>query len=243
MKNMNRKKKKGRRQPGIYTSPSTTNLLARRDKETILVCIVVPAASKSLAALRLGVLSDTGLELRTEVTDQTLDGPGEGLTQSANGVTLDLLGELLHHVDLTSAGLTLLETLHDLVGPLGTLTARCALSARLVVVELGKTGDGTNNIGALVHYDDSGGTETRLRVLEGVEVHELVIADVSREDRGGRTTRDDSLEVVPAANDTTAVLVNELAERDRHLLLDGAGVVDVTRDTEELSTGVALATE
>jgi hypothetical protein len=112
------------------------HLLAGRDEQTILVRVVVPATSKCLTTLCLGVVLDTGLELGTEVADQTLDGPGEGLAQSANGVALDLLGELLHHIDLTSAGLALLETVHDLLGPLGTLTARGALAARLMVVEL-----------------------------------------------------------------------------------------------------------
>lgn len=39
------------------------------------------------------------------------------------------------------------------------------------------------------------------------------------------------------------MLVNELAERDGHLLLDGRGVVDVARDTEKLGTSVALTAE
>jgi hypothetical protein len=112
------------------------HLLAGRDKQTVLMRVVVPATSECLATLCLGVVLNTGLELGTEVADQTLDGPGKGLTQSADGVALDLLGELLHHIDLTSAGLALLETVHDLLGPLGTLTARGALAARLVVVEL-----------------------------------------------------------------------------------------------------------
>jgi hypothetical protein len=117
-------------------SPRRENLLARRDKQTVLVRVVVPATSKCFTTLCLGVVLDTGLKLGAEVTDQTLDGPGKGLTQSADGVALDLLGELLHHVDFTSAGLALLETVHDLLSPLGTLTARSALTARLVVVEL-----------------------------------------------------------------------------------------------------------
>lgn len=204
---------------------------------------MVPATGKCLTTLGLGVVCNAGLELGAEVTDQTLDGPGESLTKSANGVALDLLGELLHHVNLTSAGLTLLEAVHDLLGPLGTLTAGSALSARLVVVELGETGDGANDVGALVHDNNGGGTETRLRVLESVEVHKLVVANLLGKDRGGGTTGNDSLEVVPATNDTTAVLVNQLAERDGHLLLDCAGVVDVTRDTEKLGTSVTLATE
>jgi hypothetical protein len=203
----------------------------------------LPATSECLATGLLCVRLDPRLELGPEVSDQTLDGPGKGLAESANGVALDLLGELLHHVNLTRAGSSLLETLHDLLGPLGTLATRGALAAGLVMVELAQTGDSADNISGLVHDDDGGGTETGLRILQGVKVHELVVADFPGKDRGRRATRDDSLEVVPAANDTTAVLVNELAERDRHLLLDGARVVNVTRDTEKLGAGVTLATK
>lgn len=112
-----------------------------------------------------------------------------------------------------------------------------------MVVELGKTGNGADNVGRLVHDDNGSGTETRLRVLERVKVHQLVVADVLGKDGGRRATGNDSLEVVPAALDTTAVLVDELAKRNGHLLLDSARVVDVTGDGEELGTLVALTTE
>jgi hypothetical protein len=204
---------------------------------------VLPAAGESLATGLLCVRLDPCLKLGPEVSDQTLNGPGESLTESADGVTLDLLGELLHHVDLTRPSGSLLEAVHDLLGPLGALATRSALTARLVVVELAETGDGADNVSRLVHDDDGRGTKTGLRVLECVEVHKLVVTDLPGKNGSGRTTRDDSLEVVPAADDTTAVLVNELAERDRHLLLDGARVVDVTRDTEKLGASVTLATE
>ena len=39
------------------------------------------------------------------------------------------------------------------------------------------------------------------------------------------------------------MLVDELAKRDGHLLLDCAGVVDVTRDTEQFGALVAITTE
>lgn len=218
-------------------------LHAGGDKHALLSGVVLPATGERLAARLLCVGLDSCLKLGPEVSDQTLDGPCESLAESANGVTLDLLGELLHHVNLTLAGSTLLEALHDLLGPLGALTTRCALAARFVVVELAETGDGADNVSGLVHDDDGSSTETGLRVLECVEVHELVVANLPRENGSGGTTGNDSLEVIPAANDTTAVLVNKLAERDRHLLLDSAGIVDVARDTEELGTRVALATE
>jgi len=65
---------------------------------------------------------------------------------TANSVTLDLLGEFLHHVDFAGTGLTLFESVHDLLGPLATLTAWSALTARLVVVELAQTSDGADDI-------------------------------------------------------------------------------------------------
>jgi hypothetical protein len=162
---------------------------------------------------------------------------------TANSVTLNLLGQLLEHVNLTLTALTLLETLHDLLSPLASLTARCALAATLVAVEVAETADGTDDIGTLVHDDNGGSSETRLAVLEGVEVHQLVVANALGQNGSGRTTWDDGLKVVPATTDTTAVLVNQLTERNGHLLLDSARVVDVSGDTEELGTLVALTTE
>lgn len=158
-------------------------------------------------------------------------------------MALDLLGELLHHVDLTSASLALLESVHDLLGPLAALAARCALTAGLVVVELAQTSDGAYDVSRLVHDDDSGGTETGLRVLERVKVHELLVADLSWQNWSRRSTWDDGEEVVPTATDATAVLLDQLLQRDRHLFLNCAWVVDVSGDTEELGTRVALATE
>jgi hypothetical protein len=117
------------------------------------------------------------------------------------------------------------------------------LTARFVVVEFGETGDGTDNIGGLVHDNNSGGSETRLVVLEAIEIHDLVIADVLRKDWSRRATWDDGLEVVPTTTDATAVLLDQLAERDGHLLLNSARVVNVARDTEKLGARVTLTTE
>jgi hypothetical protein len=218
-------------------------LLARADEQALLLRVVCPSTSKCGAAVLLGEALYPGLELWPEMPDQTLQRPCERLAQRANGVSLHLLGQLLEHVDLTLPCLALGESVHDLVRPFAALTAWCALAAGLVVVELCKAGDGADNIGRLVHDDDGGGTETRLRVLESVKVHELVVADVLGKDGSRGTSGNDGLEVVPTADNTTAVLVNELTERDGHLLLDGTGVVDVTGDGKELGTLVALTAE
>lgn len=177
------------------------------------------------------------------MSNKTLDGPGEGLSQSADGVALDLLGELLEHVDFTLLGVAGFETLHHLKRPLASLAARRALAAALVLVEGGETADGADDIGSLVHDDDGRGSETGLRIFQGVEVHELVVTDGLGNHGCGGSAGDNSEQVIPAAADAAAVSVDQLAERDGHFLLDCARVIDVAGDTEELGAGVAFTTE
>jgi len=203
----------------------------------------VPATGVGGGTELLPVFADTLLQLGSEVADQTLDGPGESLTQGTDGVALDLLGQLLEHVDLTLAGVAGLHALHHLHGPLATLAAGGALTTRLVLVEGRQAGDGANNVGRLVHDDDGRGTQTSLVVLERVKVHELVVSHGLRDDGSRRATGNDGVQVVPTAAHTTAVLLNQFAQRDGHLLLDGNRVVDVTGDTEQLGTGVTLTAE
>lgn len=218
-------------------------LHARGDQLALSTAVGVPATGVGGSAKLLLVLADTGLQLGTEVADQTLDGPSEGLTQSTDGVTLDLLGELLEHVDFALAGISGLETLHHLHGPFAALTAGSALTARLVLVEGRQTGDGADDICGLVHDNDGSCAQTGLGVLEGVEVHELVVGHGLGDDGSRRATGDNGEQVVPTTADTSTVLLDQLAQRDGHLLLDCDGVVDVTGDTEKLGTGVTFTTE
>jgi len=61
---------------------------------------------------------------------------------------------------------------------MAAFSAWSALAAGFVLVEGGESGDHADDVGGFVHDDDGGGTETGLAVLEGVEVHQLVVADV-----------------------------------------------------------------
>jgi hypothetical protein len=79
------------------------------------------------------------------------------------------------------------HAIHHVHHPCSTFSARSALSARFVFVELeehvsmillddehthmSKTSDSRDQVSALVHNDDSPSSETRLRILEGIEVH------------------------------------------------------------------------
>ena len=155
-------------------------------------------------------------------------------------MTLDLLGQLLQHINLPLPPLALLEPLHDLLGPFAALAARGALPAAFVLVERREARDGSHDVGGFVHYDDGRGAETGLAVLESVEVHELLVADAAGEDGSGGAAGDDGFEVVPSASDAAAVLLDEFAEGDRHFFLNGAGVVDVAGDAEELGARVSL---
>lgn len=158
-------------------------------------------------------------------------------------MALDLLSKFLEHVNLTGSTSTLLESAHDLLSPLAALSAGSALAAGLVAVEVAETADSSNNIGALIKDNDSGGTKTRLAILQSIKVHDLVIANVLGEDRSGRSTGNDGQEVVPTASDTTTVLLNQLTEGNGHLLLNGARVVDHARDAKKLGALVSLTTK
>ena len=158
-------------------------------------------------------------------------------------MTFDLLGQFLQHVNLPRSRLPGLESLHDLLRPLAALPARRALSATLVFVKGRQSRDGPDDVCALVHDDDGRRAQPRLAVLEGVKVHQLLVADRFGEDGRGRAAGDDGLEVVPATPDATGVLLNQLLQRNRHFFLHGAGVVNVTGNAEEFRPGVALTTE
>ena len=123
------------------------------------------------------VAVDSVLHLTAEVTDETLHGPGGGITKRANCVTLDLEGEFLEHIDLSEVCVTLLNTCEHVNHPSSTLAAGCALTAALVHVELSQTKDSVNYVSLVVHNYNCSGTETTLNILKSIEVHQDISAD------------------------------------------------------------------
>jgi hypothetical protein len=95
-----------------------------------------------------------------------------------------------------------------------------------------EAGDGGNNIRTLVHDDHRARTETRLSVLQGVEVHpeteyQLILAEQVRiynlqnlvagilwDNQHTASSRHDAKEIVPPSSNTTAVLLQELSQRN-----------------------------
>merc|ERR1712156_990127 len=81
------------------------------------------------------IISKPGLQLWSEMSDEPLHRPRGSVRQGADGVTLDLLGQLPDHVDLLGLGVALRESPHHGVHPVDALPAGGALPARLVLVE------------------------------------------------------------------------------------------------------------
>ena len=59
----------------------------------------------------------------------------------------------------------------------------------------------------------------------------------------GGAAGDDGLEVIPAADHTTTVSINQLFKRDAHLFFNSDGVVDMSTDAEEFGARVVLTAE
>src|SRR5215472_1992246 len=127
----------------------------------------------------LAVLPDPPLHLRPEMADQALHRPSGGVAQSADGVSLDLEGDVEQHVDLGDFRLTLHHPLHHAPHPAGAFATRRALAAAFVLVELRERRDRFDDIGRLVHDDDRRRAEAALHLAQRVEIHEHGVAPTS----------------------------------------------------------------
>merc|ERR1719445_3052774 len=158
-------------------------------------------------------------------------------------MTLDLLGQLPDHVDLLGLGVALREPPHHGVHPVNSLPAGSALPTGFVFVEERQPGDGLHHVGLLVHHDDGRSAKTSLSCYQSIKIHHDVVTDLLG-DKGSRgTSRNDTQEIVPASNNVTSMDLDEVLQRDAHLLLHGAGVVHVATDVKELGAAVPGATK
>lgn len=96
------------------------------------------------------------LDITSELSDETLNGPCSSITQRADRVTFDLIRQLLQHVNLGEVSVTQLHALKHVNHPTSTLTAGSTLTARLVLVELGESQDSINDISLVVHNNHGG---------------------------------------------------------------------------------------
>src|SRR5262249_30904379 len=160
----------------------------------------------------------------TEVADQTLDWPGSGIAEGADGVALDLPGHLFQDVDFLDPRLALHQALHDAIHPARTLAAGRALAAALMHVEMREPADRGHR----------GRAEARFHIAKGIEIHQHRVADRARNDGHGCPAGNDAKQVVPAAANAAGVALDELLQRNAHLLFHVARLVHMAGDAEDL---------
>src|SRR3954470_15744296 len=91
--------------------------------------------------------------------DEALDRPCRRVAERADGVTLDLLGDVEQLVDVADLGVAVAELFHHPPHPAGALAARGALAAALVLVEIADAADRADDVGGLVHDDHGRGAK------------------------------------------------------------------------------------
>src|SRR5205823_11973513 len=143
------------------------------------------------------------------------------------------------HVDLRHRGITFDHALHDTPHPTRTFAARGALAAAFMLVEFRQPRDRLYDIRRLVHDDDCSGAEPALDCDQAVEIHQHRLADGFRYDRHRRTAGNDAEQIVPAAANSAAVPLDQLAQRYAHRLFDIAGRVHVAGQAVDLGAGVS----
>src|SRR5690242_12326297 len=116
---------------------------------------ILTCARCCIALLRshLRALGDAALKFGTEVTDQTLDRPRRGIAKSTDDMAFDLFGHFDQLVDLLYPCIAGLQALHHPPHPAGAFAARRALTAALMLVEIGETRNHAHEISGLVHHD------------------------------------------------------------------------------------------
>ena len=108
------------------------------------------------------VLRNPAFQLGAEMADQALDRPRGCIAQRADGVTFDLLGDLLEHVDLVD-----LRRLPSATAPSPATSSRCprgtACTGRSsrACRTIDRRRDGAHDVGRLVHDDDRRRAQSR----------------------------------------------------------------------------------
>merc|ERR1719204_2939989 len=188
------------------------------------------------------IFSKPDFQLWPEVPDETLDWPSSAVSQSADGVALNLFAQFPNHINLLWLRVALSEPPHHCIHPVNTLSAGGALTTSLVLVEHCKPCNCLNHICLLVHDNYRRCPETCLLCHQVVKVHQNFVTNRLGDEGGGAASRDGTEQVVPAADHSAAVALDQLLQGDAHLLLHRAGVVHVAGDVEKLGAGVPGAT-
>src|SRR5712691_7772667 len=215
----------------------------------LIVSLTVSAGGDVIALERLRACASPWVEGTRALVDVALilvavllhgghHGAGGEVAQGAQHLAADLARERQQQVQVGRDTAPLLDPRHHLEEPRGSLAARRAFAARLVAEELLHHGSGADYARVLVKYDERRRAKHRAGRLNRVVVKlgiELVRGQDRCRDSGGKHAFDGL-----AANDSLAVAVDQVADRDgaqRQFIV--AGLIHATRQAENLRSGVA----
>jgi hypothetical protein len=165
-------------------------------------------------------------ELVAEIGDRRRNGRRRPVTEGTEGPAEDVLAEVEQLFDVALLALACLHPLQDLHQPPSPLSARSALTAGLVLVELGPAQHRTNDRGGLVEALQRFGAEHRLHGGDALVVQRDVEMFGREHGRGGAPGSPE-LEFMALAHATGQV--EQLAQGDAEGRLDLSRVGDVTR--------------
>src|SRR5690606_23375618 len=100
-----------------------------------------------------------------------------------------------------------------------------------------------DDVRGLVHDDHAAGAERRLLLAQTIEVHHGSHHVLAAHDRTGGATGDHRQEVVPAAANATAVLLDDVLEALAKGFFEGGRLVDVPGHHKQLGAGVVRAAD
>ena len=159
---------------------------------------------------------------------------GSSLTETAEGVSLDIVAELLELVYILESSVTAGDLVKKLKETLGSNAAGSALAAGFVNGELKEELSHINHAGILVHNDKSAGSH------HAADGNEVIVVNLGVDKRSGDTSAGgtsglSSLELLTVGN-TAAYLIDDLVKGNTHGDLNKTGVLDLSAESEYLST-------
>src|SRR5258707_3422665 len=105
------------------------------------------------ATERAAALLDVRDEFIAELRDVARDDDRVGVTERAEALAVDPVADVQQQVEVLLRGAPVLELAEDRRQPAGAFAARCALAARLVLVELREPDAELHDAAAIVQHD------------------------------------------------------------------------------------------